>query len=93
MPNYSESSSARAASVPFATRRAASILDMLIYGDLALDTPELTLPHPRMHERAFVLLPLAEIAPSKVNAARLVGVGGQRIERLPALRHRSLPGP
>ncbi len=78
---------------PFRNAPRSLDLDMLIYGDLALDTPELTLPHPRMHERAFVLLPLAEIAPSKVNAARLVGVGGQRIERLPALRHRSLPGP
>ena len=39
-------------------------LDLLLYGDVVLDTPELTLPHPRLHERAFVLLPLLEIAPA-----------------------------
>ena len=38
-------------------------LDLLLYDSLELDEPELTLPHPRMHERAFVLLPLHEIAP------------------------------
>jgi 2-amino-4-hydroxy-6-hydroxymethyldihydropteridine diphosphokinase len=37
-------------------------LDLLLYGDLQIDTPELVLPHPRMSDRAFVLLPLAEIA-------------------------------
>ncbi|MBC8076565.1 MAG: 2-amino-4-hydroxy-6-hydroxymethyldihydropteridine diphosphokinase [Chloroflexales bacterium] len=41
-------------------------LDILHYGDLALDTPELTIPHPRMAERPFVLVPLAEIAPELV---------------------------
>jgi 2-amino-4-hydroxy-6-hydroxymethyldihydropteridine diphosphokinase len=39
-------------------------LDLLLYGDLILTTPELTLPHPAMHQRAFVLAPLAEIAPT-----------------------------
>jgi 2-amino-4-hydroxy-6-hydroxymethyldihydropteridine diphosphokinase len=38
-------------------------LDLLLYEDLALDEPGLTLPHPRMHERVFVLQPLAEVAP------------------------------
>ena len=38
-------------------------LDLLVYGSEALDEPGLTLPHPRLHERAFVLVPLAEIAP------------------------------
>ena len=38
-------------------------LDLIAYGDLTLNTPRLTLPHPRAWERAFVLLPLAEIAP------------------------------
>jgi 2-amino-4-hydroxy-6-hydroxymethyldihydropteridine diphosphokinase len=38
-------------------------LDLLFYGDRVLNTPMLTLPHPRLHERAFVLVPLAELAP------------------------------
>jgi len=38
-------------------------LDLLLYGDEVSNDPYLTLPHPRMHERAFVLAPLAEIAP------------------------------
>lgn len=38
-------------------------IDLLLYGDLQLHTPELTLPHPRLRERRFVLEPLAEIAP------------------------------
>jgi 2-amino-4-hydroxy-6-hydroxymethyldihydropteridine diphosphokinase len=39
-------------------------LDLLLVGDTILNTPELTLPHPALHERAFVLAPLAEIAPA-----------------------------
>ena len=38
-------------------------IDLLLYGDCTLETAELTIPHPRLRERAFVLLPLAEIAP------------------------------
>lgn len=38
-------------------------LDLLAYGDLVLRRPELTVPHPRLHERAFVLMPLMEVAP------------------------------
>ena len=38
-------------------------LDLLLYGEVMLETPELTLPHPRLAERAFVLVPLAELAP------------------------------
>ena len=38
-------------------------IDMLIYGGAVLESPTLAVPHPRMHERAFVLVPLAEIAP------------------------------
>ncbi len=38
-------------------------LDLLLYDDLVLDTPALTLPHPRLHERLFVLQPLAQLAP------------------------------
>ena len=47
-------------------------LDLLAYDDVTLDTPELTLPHPRMSERAFVLVPLVEIAPDCV-------IGGIRV--------------
>lgn len=39
-------------------------LDLLLYDDATMQTPELILPHPRMHERGFVLLPLSEIAPA-----------------------------
>ena len=38
-------------------------LDLLLYDDLEMSTPDLTLPHPRMHQRAFVLVPLADLAP------------------------------
>lgn len=38
-------------------------IDLLLYGNSAVTTPDLTLPHPRMHERDFVLMPLIEIAP------------------------------
>ena len=57
-------------------------LDLLLYGDACIDSPSLTVPHPRMMERAFVLIPLAEIAPDLVPAAALAAVAGQRIERL-----------
>jgi len=40
-------------------------IDLIAYDDLALDSPDLTLPHPRLFERAFVLVPLAEIAPER----------------------------
>ena len=42
-------------------------LDILLYGDTVLDTPELTIPHRHMHERAFVLGPLKEIAPTAMH--------------------------
>ncbi len=44
-------------------------VDILLYNDLCLETEDLTLPHPRMSERAFVLVPLAEIAPTVVHPA------------------------
>lgn len=56
-------------------------LDVLLYGDLQLNTPELTVPHPRIAERAFVLQPLAELAPAHVTAAQLAAVADQRIDR------------
>ena len=57
-------------------------LDLLRHGTTVMETPELTLPHPRMAQRAFVLLPLAEVAPAQVTAEQLRQVAGQRIERL-----------
>lgn len=57
-------------------------LDLLMHGNSVMDTPELTLPHPRMRDRAFVLKPLAEIAPDKVPRAALARVSGQVIERI-----------
>lgn len=42
-------------------------IDILFYDDLIISTPELTIPHPLMHEREFVLAPLSEIAPSKIH--------------------------
>jgi 2-amino-4-hydroxy-6-hydroxymethyldihydropteridine diphosphokinase len=59
-------------------------LDLLLYGDLVIDEPGLTVPHPRLHERPFVLGPLAQIAPDAVHP-----VLGLTVERL---RDR-LPGP
>jgi 2-amino-4-hydroxy-6-hydroxymethyldihydropteridine diphosphokinase len=57
-------------------------LDLLLYGDLRLDDPRLTLPHPRMRERAFVLRPLADIAPGRVDARDLARVAAQVLDRL-----------
>jgi 2-amino-4-hydroxy-6-hydroxymethyldihydropteridine diphosphokinase len=47
-------------------------IDLLTYADIALDTPELTLPHPRLFERAFMLLPLADLGPDRVISGRRV---------------------
>jgi 2-amino-4-hydroxy-6-hydroxymethyldihydropteridine diphosphokinase len=57
-------------------------LDVIFYGDVVLETPELTLPHPRWHERAFVLLPLAEVWPEGVSATQLAAVKDQSIQRI-----------
>lgn len=81
-------------------------LDLLLYGELQVDQPGLTLPHPRLSERAFVLVPLAEISPKLVVPGRggiaelLAAVAGQLVERLdslsisravPWVQHLSLP--
>ena len=64
-------------------------LDLLLYGELVMTTPSLTVPHPRMHQRAFVLKPLLEIAPGLVipgigpAAARLPECADQTVERIP----------
>src|SRR3954453_17613975 len=65
-------------------------LDLLAFDDVAIDKPELTLPHPRLFERAFVLVPLAEIAPhrpiaGRTAAAALAELSTAGIERLPDL--------
>lgn len=57
-------------------------LDIIFYGDVALTTPELTLPHPRWHERAFVLQPLAEVWPEQVSTSQLAAVQNQAIQRI-----------
>ncbi|MBS0609308.1 MAG: 2-amino-4-hydroxy-6-hydroxymethyldihydropteridine diphosphokinase [Comamonadaceae bacterium] len=59
-------------------------LDLLLYGEQRLDGAELTVPHPRMWQRAFVLLPLAELRPAWVTPAQLQAVAAQAIERLDA---------
>jgi 2-amino-4-hydroxy-6-hydroxymethyldihydropteridine diphosphokinase len=56
-------------------------LDILMYGEGRIASPTLTIPHPRMGMRAFVLMPLAEIAPQCVNAQQLKRVGEQTVER------------
>jgi 2-amino-4-hydroxy-6-hydroxymethyldihydropteridine diphosphokinase len=63
-------------------------LDLIAYDDIALESPDLTLPHPRLFERAFVLVPLAEIAPDRlIGGRRVAGLAAslstQEIERLP----------
>ena len=83
-----EQAHGRVRSVPNAPRTLD--LDLLMHGAIRLDTPELTLPHPRLHRRAFVLVPLAEIAPDcevpGLGSVRtlLAGVAGQAIERIAA---------
>lgn len=57
-------------------------LDLLFYGDARIASPTLTVPHPRWHERAFVLRPLAELDPRRVTAAMLAAVQDQRCDRL-----------
>jgi 2-amino-4-hydroxy-6-hydroxymethyldihydropteridine diphosphokinase len=60
-------------------------LDLLLYGSARMESARLTVPHPRMTQRAFVLVPLAEIAPGLVSAAQLAAVVQQRIEQLDSL--------
>lgn len=65
-------------------------LDLIAYDDASINQPDLTLPHPRLFERAFVLVPLAEIVPDRLISGRAVrdalkGVSTDGIERLPEL--------
>ncbi|WCM94669.1 2-amino-4-hydroxy-6-hydroxymethyldihydropteridine diphosphokinase [Acidovorax sp. NCPPB 2350] len=55
-------------------------LDLLLYGQGRIQAPGLEVPHPRIGERAFVLRPLAEVAPQHVQAAHLDRVAGQRVD-------------
>ena len=55
-------------------------LDLLLFGEETIRTENLTVPHPRMHERAFVLEPLLEIAPRLPYS--LAACAGQKIERM-----------
>jgi 2-amino-4-hydroxy-6-hydroxymethyldihydropteridine diphosphokinase len=57
-------------------------LDILLYGDSSIQGPHLQVPHPRMWQRAFVLLPLAELAPEMVSKERLANVADQSIQRI-----------
>jgi 2-amino-4-hydroxy-6-hydroxymethyldihydropteridine diphosphokinase len=57
-------------------------LDVLLYGNARIDSPALTVPHPRMHERAFVLKPLLEISPELHARFSLEACTGQKVEKL-----------
>lgn len=57
-------------------------LDLLLYGSGSIDSTHLMVPHPRMMQRAFVLVPLNEIAPGSVPADALAAVAWQAVERL-----------
>ncbi len=57
-------------------------LDLLLYGAARIASPALTVPHPRMHERAFVLKPLLEIAPQLPFTAQLDACADQEVERI-----------
>jgi 2-amino-4-hydroxy-6-hydroxymethyldihydropteridine diphosphokinase len=59
-------------------------LDLLLYGSGRIDSPLLSVPHPRMLARAFVLVPLEEIAPGAVDARALAAVAGQGIAPISA---------
>ena len=81
-----EAAHGRVRSVPNAPRTLD--LDLLLYGEQEMALPTLQVPHPRLHERAFVLRPLAELAPDLVVPRRcriadlLAMVADQRIDRL-----------
>ena len=57
-------------------------LDILLYGEAVVQSGRLTLPHPRMAARAFVLLPLAEVASDRVCTQALQDVSGQSVRRM-----------
>ncbi len=57
-------------------------LDVLLYGESCIDSPRLTVPHPRMWARAFVLYPLADLAPERVSAEILASMANQPVQPL-----------
>ena len=57
-------------------------LDIELWGEQVIDLPDLSVPHSRMWQRAFVLLPLAELLPERISPAQLAAVADQRIERM-----------
>ncbi|MGC2809499.1 MAG: 2-amino-4-hydroxy-6-hydroxymethyldihydropteridine diphosphokinase [Bradyrhizobium sp.] len=63
-------------------------LDLIAYDDVSLQKPELTLPHPRLFERAFVLVPLVEIAPDRLIAGRSIA---NALAQLPTVGIERLP--
>lgn len=65
-------------------------LDLLLYGSGRIASPRLTVPHPRMWQRAFVLVPLAEVAPALVSADALRAVAAQDGVRVAAPSHENL---
>ena len=56
-------------------------MDLLLFGGARIESRRLTVPHPRMAQRAFVLVPLAEVAPALVSAGQLAAVADQAIEK------------
>ena len=67
---------------PFVNAPRTLDLDILRFGTRVITTPQLAVPHPRMGQRAFVLLPLAELAPALVSHEQLAAVADQAVERL-----------
>ena len=67
---------------PYANAPRTLDLDLLLYGSGSIDSAQLTVPHPRMAQRAFVLVPLADVAPHLVTAAHLDAVKNQPICRI-----------
>ncbi|MBI2845399.1 MAG: 2-amino-4-hydroxy-6-hydroxymethyldihydropteridine diphosphokinase [Chloroflexi bacterium] len=67
-------------------------LDILLYKDLVLNTPELIIPHPRLAERAFVLIPLAEIAPQVLHPVLKKTIQELRDSLSPGSEVRPFPG-
>ena len=67
---------------PYANAPRTLDLDVLLYGDARIDSPRLTVPHPRMWDRAFVLHPLADLAPECIPSDALAAVADQAIAPL-----------